>query len=273
MLDRATAIQIDQRDLLDEFEAGQLAVELDDATPQEVIAYALDRWGSQVAICTSFQAEGMAILDMAWRIDPKVRLFTVDTGRLHQETYDVMETVRQRYGIEVEVYFPDARQIENMVRRFGPNLFQRSVQARLVCCNTRKVEPIRGVLEGLDAWITGLRRDQWASRANIRKIEIDHDHGGLTKISPLADWTLDEVKEYNERYDVPVHPLYEKGYTSIGCAPCTRPTAVGEDPRAGRWWWETNAPKECGIHCPIETGAFEHELEAMLHPGPRRTGH
>ncbi len=273
MLERATARKIDRRDLLDEFEAGQLAVELDDATPQEVIAWALERWGSQVAICTSFQAEGMAILDMAWRIDNHVRLFTVDTGRLPQETYDVMEAVRQRYGIEVEVYFPDAAQVEGMVRRFGPNLFQKSVQARLHCCNVRKVEPIRGVLEGLDAWITGLRRDQWASRANIRKIEIDHDHGGLAKISPLADWTIDEVKAYNETYDVPVHPLYAKGYTSIGCTPCTRATKEGEDPRAGRWWWETNAPKECGIHCPIETGAFEHELEALSHPRPSHPSH
>ncbi|HKV08525.1 MAG TPA: phosphoadenylyl-sulfate reductase [Thermoanaerobaculia bacterium] len=274
MFERATAIRkIDQRDLLDEFEAGQLAVELDDATPQALIAYALERWGSEVAICTSFQAEGMAILDMAWRIDPKVRVFTVDTGRLPQETYDVMEEVRQRYGVEVEVYFPDAKQIENMVRRFGPNLFQRAVEARLLCCNVRKVEPIRGVLEGLDAWITGLRRDQWASRANIRKIEIDHEHGGLAKINPLADWTLEEVKEYNAAHAVPEHPLYAKGFTSIGCAPCTRATAAGEDPRAGRWWWEKNAPKECGIHCPIETGAFEHELEAILHnkaTGPRR---
>ena len=272
MLEVATAIKIDQRDLLDEFDAGQLAVELDGATPQEVIAYALERWGSQVAICTSFQAEGMAIFDMACRIDPRVRIFTVDTGRFHQETYDVMETVRQRYGVEVEVYFPDARQVENMVRRYGPNLFQKSVEARLLCCNIRKVEPIRGVLESLDAWITGLRRDQWASRANIRKIEIDHDHGGLAKINPLADWTLDEVKEYNKAHDVPEHPLYAKGFTSIGCTPCTRPTAAGEDPRAGRWWWEKNAPKECGIHCPIETGAFEHELDALvqLRPGPRR---
>jgi phosphoadenosine phosphosulfate reductase len=271
MLEIATvATRIDHRDLLDEHEAGQLAVELDDSTPQELLAWAMERWGSQLAICTSFQAEGMAILDMAWRLDPKVRLFTVDTGRLPQETYDVMETVRQRYGIEVEVYSPDAVQVENMVRRFGPNLFQKSVQARLVCCNVRKVDPIRGVLQGLDAWVTGLRRDQWASRANIRKIEIDHDHGGLAKINPLADWMLDEVKEYNEAHDVPVHPLYAKGFTSIGCTPCTRATAPGEDPRAGRWWWEKNAPKECGIHCPIETGAFEHELEAMLHPGPRR---
>ena len=176
-----------------------------------------------------------------------------------------METVRQRYGMEVEVYFPDAARCENMVRRFGAQPLPASVAARLTCCNVRKVEPIRGVLEGLDAWITGLRRDQWASRANIRKIEIDHDHGGLAKINPLADWTLDEVKDYNEAHDVPEHPLYAKGYTSIGCAPCTRATAAGEDPRAGRWWWEKNAPKECGIHCPIETGAFEHELEAILH--------
>ncbi len=269
MFDRATAIKkIDSRDLLDEFEAGQLAVEMDDATPQELIGWALERWGSQVALCTSFQAEGMAILDMAWRIDPQVRLFTVDTGRLHQETYDVMETVRQRYGIEVEVYFPDARQVESMVRRFGPNLFQKSVEARLHCCSVRKVEPIRGVLEGLDAWITGLRRDQWASRSNIRKVEIDHDHGGLAKINPLADWTLEEVKEYNEAHDVPVHPLYAKGFTSIGCAPCTRETKAGEDPRAGRWWWEKNAPKECGIHCPIETGAFEHEHDSLVRIRP-----
>jgi phosphoadenylyl-sulfate reductase (thioredoxin) len=179
-----------------------------------------------------------------------------------------MEEVRQRYGSEVEVYFPDARQVEGMVRRHGPNLFQKSVESRLHCCSVRKVEPIRGVLEGLDAWITGLRRDQWASRSNIRKVEIDHDHGGLAKINPLADWTLEEVKEYNAAHDVPVHPLYARGFTSIGCAPCTRETKAGEDPRAGRWWWEKNAPKECGIHCPIETGAFEHEHDALVQIRP-----
>ncbi|HZF09293.1 MAG TPA: phosphoadenylyl-sulfate reductase [Thermoanaerobaculia bacterium] len=261
-----------RRDLLDEYEAGQLANDFDFATPEEVLGWALERWHPQLALCTSFQAEGMALLDMAWRIEPKVRLFTVDTGRLPQETYDMMEQVRERYGIEVEVYFPDARQVEAMVGRFGPNLFQKAVAARLHCCNVRKVEPIRGVLEGLDAWVTGLRREQWASRANIRKIEIDHDHGGLAKINPLADWTIEEVQEYNRAHDVPVHPLYAKGFTSIGCAPCTRATAPGEDPRAGRWWWEKNAPKECGIHCPIETGGFEHEVEAILHgkaTGPR----
>ncbi len=261
-----------KRDFLDEYEAGQLANDFDFSTPEEVLGWALERWHSRLAICTSFQAEGMALLDMAWRIDPEVRLFTVDTGRLPQETYDMMETVRDRYGIEIEVYFPDARQVEEMVGRFGPNLFKKAVEARLHCCNVRKVEPIRGALEGLDAWVTGLRRDQWASRANIRKIEIDHDHGGLAKINPLADWMLDEVTEYNRAHDVPIHPLYKKGYTSIGCTPCTRATLPGEDARAGRWWWEKNAPKECGIHCPIETGGFEHEVEAILHnkaTGPR----
>lgn len=264
----ATAIaRYDDRDLLDEFDAGQLAVEFDLATPQEVLAWALERWHPRLAICTSFQAEGMAILDMAWRINPEVRLFTVDTGRLHQETYDIIESVRQRYGMKVEVCSPDARLVADMVNRWGPNLFYKAVEARLMCCNVRKVDPIRGVLEGLDAWVTGLRRDQWASRANIRKIEIDHDHGGLAKINPLADWTAEEVQEYNRENEVPEHPLYAKGYTSIGCAPCTRPTAEGEDARAGRWWWETNAPKECGIHCPVETGGFEHELDALVRLG------
>lgn len=253
-----------ERDFMDEFEAGQLAIELDAESPETVIEWTLERWGARAGLCTSFQAEGMALLDMAWQIDPGVRVFTVDTGRLHQESYDFIQQVRDHYGIDIQVYFPDTLQVESMVQRHGPNLFYKSVPSRLSCCNVRKVEPIRRALDGLDAWITGLRRDQWASRANIRKIEIDHDHGGLAKISPLADWTLDEVWEYIEMYDVPTHPLYAQGYTSIGCAPCTRTTKPDEDPRAGRWWWETNAPKECGIHCPIETGGFEHELEALV---------
>jgi thioredoxin-dependent adenylylsulfate APS reductase len=253
-----------ERDFLDEYEAGQLANDFDFATPQEVLAWALERWRSRLAICTSFQAEGMAILDMAWRIDPSVRLFTVDTGRLPQETYDMIEEVRTRYGIDVEVYFPNTRQVEEMVGRLGPNLFQKSVEERMRCCSVRKVEPLRGALEGLDAWVTGLRREQWASRANIRKIEVDHDHGGLMKLNPLADWTSEEVLAYNRAKGVPAHPLYSRGYTSIGCAPCTRATLPGEDARAGRWWWEHNAPKECGIHCQMETGGFEREARAIL---------
>lgn len=264
MANLAIAVQPD-RDYLDEYEAGRLADDFDYSTPQEILEWAMERWHPRLALCTSFQAEGMALLDMAWRINPEIRLFTVDTGRLHQETYEIIDQVRNQYGIEVEVYFPDARQVEAMVGKLGPNLFRNSVESRLFCCNVRKVEPIRRVLEGLDAWVTGLRREQWASRANIRKIEIDHDHGGLAKINPLADWTLEEVHAYNQQHGVPEHALYAQGFTSIGCAPCTRPIQIGEDPRSGRWWWEKNAPKECGIHCPIESGGFEHELEALVH--------
>ena len=260
----AIAAPPESRVVFDDFEAGQLAVELDDQEPQEVIAWALETFGRRVSICTSFQADGMAILDMAWRLDPQVGVFTVDTGRLPQETYDFIEQVRERYQIDVDVYLPDTREVEVMVRRHGVNLFYKAVPLRLTCCDIRKVRPLRRALADLDAWITGLRRDQWASRANIRKVEIDHDHGGLMKVNPLADWTEEEVWDYLRAHDVPVHPLYAKGYPTISCAPCTRPVAEGEDPRSGRWWWEVNAPKECGMHCSLETGGFEHELEAIL---------
>ena len=255
----------DERVVLDEWEAGELAVEYDDQEPQEVIRWALETFPpARVAVCTSFQVDGMAILDMAWRIDPDVRVFTVDTGRLPPEAHEVMEQVRRRYGLEIEVYRPDPREVGAMVDRHGEDLFYQSVPLRLTCCDVRKVRPLVRVLRGLDAWITGLRRDQWATRSNIRKIELDHDHGGLVKLNPLADWMEDEVWEYVRANDVPHHPLYDRGYQSIGCAPCTRPVPPGADARSGRWWWETDAPKECGMHCAIETGGFEHELEVIV---------
>ncbi len=255
--------------LLDDYEAGELAIEYDDKTPQEVIEWALERFHPNIALCTSFQAEGMAILDMAWKINPRVKVFTMDTGRMHQETYDLIDEVREKYEMSIEVLSPDAHDLAQMQNRYGPNLFFQDVKLRLYCCDVRKVAPLKKKLDTLDGWITGLRRDQWASRSNIRKIELDHDHGGIVKVSPLADWTHDEVWEYLRENDVPYHKLYDQGYTSIGCAPCTRPTKLGEDPRAGRWWWEKNAPKECGIHCPIETGGMEHELEALLNKDER----
>jgi len=253
--------------LLDEWEAGELAVEYDDQEPQEVIGWALDRFGPRIAICTALQIDGMAILDMAWRIDPRVRVFTVDTGRLPEQTHDLLARVRARYGIEVDVRQPERVQVEKLIAAQGPDLFyKKGVRQRLQCCEVRKVNPLLKALNGLDAWITGLRRDQWATRSNIRKIEIDHDHGGVTKVNPLADWTEDEVWEYVRAHDVPYNALYDQGYKSIGCAPCTRPVPDGADARQGRWWWEAaGAPKECGMHCAIETGGFEHEAEVLLH--------
>lgn len=257
--------EVGERVSFDDLEIGELAVDLDDQEPEVVIEWALETFGDRIAIVTAMQSDGMAILDMATKIRPDVRVITVDTGRLPQETYAFIDEVRERYpDTRWDVLFPDAAEVEAMVRRRGVNLFGNSVQERMFCCQVRKVRPLVKALEGLDAWFTGLRRDQWASRAAIKKVELDHDHDGIVKVNALADWEGDEVEAYIEANGVPVHPLYAQGYTSIGCAPCTRPIEPGENDRAGRWWWETGAPKECGIHCPIETGNFEHEAEAIM---------
>ncbi|MFN8223411.1 MAG: phosphoadenylyl-sulfate reductase [Gaiellales bacterium] len=250
---------------LDELEAGELSVEFEGREPWELLEWALTRFGNRVAISTAFQEGDVALIDMAYRLDPEVRVFSIDTGRLPQETFELIDRLRERYpGLNLELLSPDAGQVERLVARAGPNLFRQSVEGRLLCCNVRKVQPLTRELATLDAWVTGLRRDQWASRSDIRKVEIDHDHGAIVKLNPLAEWTEDEVWDYLRENDVPTHELYERGYTSIGCAPCTRPIAKGEPVRAGRWWWETDAPKECGMHCAIETGGFEHELHAIL---------
>ncbi|MGH2936349.1 MAG: phosphoadenylyl-sulfate reductase, partial [Gaiellaceae bacterium] len=218
-----------------------------------------------IAISTSFQIDTVVMIDMAWELDPNFKVFSVDTGRLPAETLDLADRLRDRYpGLQLDLVQPNDDEVEKMVGKHGVDLFQTSVDLRFVCCNIRKVRPLTKHLHTLDAWITGLRRDQWASRTNIRKIEIDHDHGAIVKLNPLADWTAREVGDYLRLHDVPTHPLYERGYTSIGCAPCTRALAPGEAERDGRWWWEQNAPKECGMHCSIEHGGFEHELHAIL---------
>jgi adenylyl-sulfate kinase len=216
------------------------------ASASDILAWAIDTFGDSFAIATSFQKEGMVILDLASRISAGVRVFTLDTGRLPDETYRMMETIRQRYGIPVEVVFPERDDVEQLVAIHGPNLFYSSVPARQRCCDVRKVRPLERKLETLKAWATGLRRDQSETRAAIPK--VDSDPAGRMKICPLADWSALQVEEYIARHDVPVHPLYASGYTSIGCAPCTRAVQPGESERAGRWWWEQDAKKECGIH-------------------------
>jgi phosphoadenosine phosphosulfate reductase len=252
-------------ELFDELEAGELSVEFEGEEPWTVLEWALDRFSPRIAISTAFQADGVAVIDMAYEIDPSVQVFSVDTGRLPEETYELIEQLRERYpGLDLQLLAPDARHVQRLTAAKGPNLFYRSVENRLLCCNVRKVQPLTKHLHGLDAWITGLRRDQWATRTNIRKVEIDHDHGAIVKLNPLAEWTEEEVWDYVRERELPVHPLYAQGYTSIGCAPCTRPIREGEAGRAGRWWWETNAPKECGVHCAIETGGLEHELHALI---------
>jgi phosphoadenosine phosphosulfate reductase len=255
-------------ELIDELEAGELSVEFEGEEPETVIEWALDRFSPRIGISTAFQIDGSVVLDMAYQIDPSISVFSVDTGRLPKETLDFVETLQDRYpGLNLELLEPDEEHVRRMVGTKGLDLFRESVENRLLCCNIRKVQPLNKHLATFDAWITGLRRDQWATRTNIRKVEIDHDHGAIVKLNPLAEWTKDEVWDYVRENDVPYHPLYDQGFTSIGCAPCTRAVQPGEQERAGRWWWEVNAPKECGIHCSIETGGFEHELHAILGQG------
>jgi phosphoadenylyl-sulfate reductase (thioredoxin) len=208
---------------------------------------ALSTYGDKFGIATSFQKEGMAIIDLACQSAGHggFRVFTLDTGRLPEETYRMMETVRERYGVAVETVSPQHEALESMVALHGPNLFYQSPKLRALCCQNRKVEPMQRKLREFDAWASGLRREQSIMRAGIRKVE---DIDGRVRICPLADWTADQLDAYIQANGVPVHPLYQRGYTSIGCAPCTRAISPGEDQRAGRWWWEQEGIKECGIH-------------------------
>ena len=228
------------------------ALRFEDASAQELLTWALDTFHPRMAISAAGGVDGLAILDMAWRINPDVRVFTLDTGRLPPETYALFEEVRDRYGIDVEFEVPDGNEVAKLSTTHGPNLMYRSVDLRLACCNIRKVEPLKKKLATLDAWVAGLRREQWASRRNIAKVELDREHGNIVKLNPLADWSLDRVWDYVRRNEVPYHELFDHGYTSIGCAPCTRAVLPGEPERAGRWWWEEDTDKECGIHCSVQ---------------------
>lgn len=229
-------------------EVSQFAEQFEGQTAEQVLRWALERFHPRIALSNSLQTEDMVVLDIAWRIQPQVRVFTLDTGRIHQETYDMMDRVRDHYGLRLEVLFPDAAETQAMVNAKGLNLFYESVENRHECCGVRKVKPLQKRLATLDAWVTGLRRDQWASRTNIQKMEVDGANGGILKLNPIADWTQEQLDQYVRVHGVPQHALYSKGFTSIGCLPCTRPTRPGENPRAGRWWWEQDLQKECGLH-------------------------
>jgi phosphoadenosine phosphosulfate reductase len=222
----------------------------------QLLAWAIGTYGRQFAVVTSFQAEGMVVLDLARQVDPGVRVLTLDTGRLPEETYQVIEAVRAGMGLEVEVVTPDPADVAAMVARHGPNLFHKDPALRRLCCHVRKVAPLDRALSGVAAWATGLRRDGGGpSRADTPRVELDAAHGDIVKLNPLADWSRDQVWAYIRSHRLPVNPLYEQGYTSIGCAPCTRPTRPGEDERAGRWWWEADSDRECGLHARLAGGA------------------
>lgn len=232
---------------LDAHEVGQLAQKIDALTAQQVVSWALERFGSKMVFASSFGAEDVVVIDLLMKEDPKARVITLDTGRLHQETYNVMDAVREKYSLELEVLFPQAEATEAMVREHGVNLFYQSVDLRKRCCGVRKVEPLRRALSGLDAWMTGLRRDQNVTRTTLPKLEWDAGNG-LAKLNPLAEWSHDEVWSYLRANNLPYNALHDRGFPSIGCEPCTRAVQPGEDLRAGRWWWEHPESKECGLH-------------------------
>ena len=227
----------------------KLTPDFDQASTETVLRWALDTFSPNVALACSFQAEESVLIDMMSRLrGADFRIFTLDTGRLNQETYDCMDAIRARYGISVEVYFPDALKVQDMVRSRGLNLFYNSVEERKLCCAVRKVEPLNRALKGLAAWMTGLRREQAVTRTEVGKVELDADHDNILKINPLVDWSYDDVWNYIRENNVPFNRLHKQGYPSIGCAPCTRAVQAGEDSRAGRWWWENPETKECGLH-------------------------
>lgn len=231
---------------VNEFEL--IAEKFDEESPQRVLEWALQTFHPKIALASSFGLEDVVLIDMMTKINPRARVFTLDTGRLHQDTYNVMDRIRDRYGIMVEVFFPDAVAVEKMVNEHGLNLFYKSTDFRKMCCGIRKVEPLKRALSGLDAWITGLRREQAVTRTYVRKIGRDSEHGDIVKINPIADWTWDDVWRYVRANNVPYNVLHDRGFPSIGCEPCTRAVKPGEDPRAGRWWWELPEQKECGLH-------------------------
>lgn len=218
-------------------------------TAEEILTWGIKKFGNRIALSCSFGApEGLILLDMMHRIDSRSRVFVLDTGRLPQATYDLIDRVRDRYDKTVEVVFPDAERVQSLVRDHGLNLFYESVEKRQLCCRVRKVEPLNRYLGGLDAWVTGLRREQSGSRAETAKIELDRAHGGIVKLNPIADWEASRVADYVRQHRVPTNRLHAQGYPSVGCDPCSRAIGPSDDPRAGRWWWEASDTKECGIH-------------------------
>lgn len=225
----------------------ELNVRFKNTAPRELLSWALTEYKGKIALSSSFSIEDQVLTDMICKIDPSTRIFTLDTGRLFPETYTLIEETKQKYNIDIEIFFPNYTDVENMVNQYGINLFYKSVECRKLCCNVRKIEPLKRAFTGLKVWICGLRQEQSITRYGLKPIEWDGNNN-LIKISPLAVWTEQDVWKYIRQNNVPYNKLHDHGFPSIGCQPCTRAIKAGEDIRAGRWWWETPENKECGLH-------------------------
>ena len=201
----------------------------------------------KVVYSSSLGSEAMVLTDLIWTQVPEIDIVTVDTGRLPEETLGLLERLERRYNRRIKVFYPEAQAVEHYVREQGINGFYNGLQQRLSCCEIRKIEPFRRAVAGYEAWVTGLRREQSAQRRTTAPVERDNRFG-LAKVSPLLDWTEEQVWTYIRTYKLYYSPLHDRGYTSIGCAPCSRAIEPGQEQRAGRWWWEQPDSRECGLH-------------------------
>ena len=231
-------------------EAGRATQQLAGAEPAKSLRWAIERFGKRLTIASSFSIEDCVVIHMAHAIDPGVRVFALDTGRLPDETYMTAERVRMKYDLEIQWMFPQREAVEQLIRGKGLYSFRDSLDNRHECCGIRKVAPLKRALADVDAWVTGLRREQSVTRTDTPELELDVEHGGLAKLNPIIAWSTEQVRAFANEHRVPIHPLHDRGYPSIGCAPCTRAVAPGDHPRAGRWWWENPENKECGLHPP-----------------------
>lgn len=232
---------------MDKFKFEELSQTLAGKSPDDVLKWFLAEFKNRIVLSSSLGLEDQVLTDMVVKIAPETRIFTLDTGRLFYETYELIEKTCLRYKIKMEVYSPDQQEVEQMVQQKGINLFYQSVENRKECCHIRKINPLKRAFAGSDVWICGLRREQSVTRTDNKLIEWD-EANQMIKLNPLIDWTEQQVWDYIKQNNVPYNSLHDKGYPSIGCQPCTRAIFPGEDVRAGRWWWESPESKECGLH-------------------------
>jgi phosphoadenosine phosphosulfate reductase len=228
-------------------ELAELQDQLNGKTPEQQLAWAVAKFPGRLAFASSLGAEDQVLTDMIARNRLPIPIFTLDTGRLFQESYELLERTERQYGIKIKIMFPDAGEVEQMTGEHGVNLFRQSVELRKLCCGIRKIKPLQRALQDLDLWIVGLRREQSVTRTSLDLLEWDAANG-LLKLAPLADWSEAQTWDYIREHNVPYHALHDHGFPSIGCACCTRAIQPGEDVRAGRWWWENPEQKECGLH-------------------------
>lgn len=228
--------------------ADELQNHLKEKKPEEIISYVAEKFqATEIVFTTSLSNEDQIITHLISKIQPGIEIVTLDTGRLFPETYELIEQTENILGVKIKVLFPDAQEVEQMVNQYGINLFYKSVEFRRLCCNIRKTKPLKKILQQKKVWITGIRQQQSITRYAAKEAEWD-ELNGIIKINPLVRWSEEQVLQYVKEKQLPYNKLYDRGYKSIGCQPCTRPVKPGEHERAGRWWWENPENKECGLH-------------------------